>query len=1087
MNFFDKIFDDIVESGNISGITNELKSLYLYNLFKKYNKNILFVSNTLYEANTFYQSLSNYTKDVLLFPMDDFLTSEALAISPELKSTRLETLNTLINGERKIVITNLMGFLRYLPACNIYKKNVLKLEVNESVKFDSLIEKLYKLGYKRESVVNKTGEVAVRGYIVDIFPLSYSNPIRIEFWGDEIESIREFNIDTQLTIKKLDDVIIYPNCEMPIIDGVLYRDMKNHIDVANIIDYMDNCVLVFDNYDNLSLSYKNIIEETVDYSVEIGISADTKYMFDLYDFTGKYLYLNNFDVKDSITYNTSSIEYFPKNRLEINNILNKFIKQNKTVVICLENRYQINKLIEELNNNYFIITNESEVFDNKINLIVKKIKNGFQINDYVVISDCEIFSKKNVDYKYKTSFKIGTKIKDITKLNIGDYIVHSINGIGKYLGIKTLNKNGLIKDYIMIEYYGGDKLYVPVEKIDWISKYSSSNGASPKLTKLGSTEWEKTKRRVRDKIESIAKELIQLYAQRESSIGIAFDKDTEEQAIFESNFPYEETSDQIKVINEIKKDMENSHPMDRLLCGDVGYGKTEVAFRAMFKAVSSGCQAALLCPTTLLSFQHYENAIKRFEGFPIKIELLNRFISTKKKNDVLQGLSNGTVDIVIGTHKLLGNEIKYKNLGLLVIDEEQRFGVKHKEKIKQYKNNIDVLTLSATPIPRTLQMSMSGLRSLSLIETPPVNRYPIQTYVLNENKQVIRDAIYKELSRGGQVYILYNNVEDMELKRIELQKLIPDVSIGVAHGRMSKKQIEDVMYSFHNNEYQVLLCTTIIETGIDIPSVNTIIIMDADRFGLSQLYQIRGRVGRSNKIAYCYLMYKPGKVLSEFATKRLQSIKEFTELGSGFAIAMRDLSIRGAGDILGSEQAGFVDTVGVELFMSMLDEEISKLNGKEIIKDDEKSSLPLVEVSTTINDSMASDEGLKIEIHKKINSIDSLEKLNKVKFELEDRFGKLDEEIIIYMYEEWFEKLANNLNIKQIKQTKNSIEVILPRELTSKIRGDILFKEVNKISRMFRFGMKGNCLVITLDIIKLDKHFIYYLIDLMEIISTNIK
>ena len=359
-------------------------------------------------------------------------------------------------------------------------------------------------------------------------------------------------------------------------------------------------------------------------------------MFDLYDFTGKYLYLNNFDVKDSITYNTSSIEYFPKNRLEINNILNKFIKQNKTVVICLENRYQINKLIEELNNNYFIITNESEVFDNKINLIVKKIKNGFQINDYVVISDCEIFGKKNVDYKYKTNFKIGTKIKDITKLNIGDYIVHSINGIGKYLGIKTLNKNGLIKDYIMIEYYGGDKLYVPVEKIDWISKYSSSNGAIPKLTKLGSTEWEKTKRRVRDKIESIAKELIQLYAQRESSIGIAFDKDTEEQAIFESNFPYEETSDQIKVINEIKKDMENSHPMDRLLCGDVGYGKTEVAFRAMFKAVSSGCQAALLCPTTLLSFQHYENAIKRFEGFPIKIELLNRFISTKKKNEVLQ-------------------------------------------------------------------------------------------------------------------------------------------------------------------------------------------------------------------------------------------------------------------------------------------------------------------------------------------------------------------------------------------------------------------------------------------------------------------
>ncbi|MBQ9181448.1 MAG: transcription-repair coupling factor [Bacilli bacterium] len=1088
MNYFDNIFDNLKISGNVNGLTNELKCLYLYNLYKKYNKNILFVSNTLFEANMYYQSISNYEKNVLLFPMDDFITSEALAISPELKITRLETLNSLLQTDKKIIVTNLMGFLRYLPTKNYYQNIILKLKKGDSINFDELKEKISVLGYNRESIVNKTGEVAIRGYIIDIFPISSSNPVRIEFWGDEIESIREFNIDSQCTLKNIDEVVISPNSEMLVDKDIRYREMKDYIDVTNIGGFIDDYILVIDNYDTLYPAYKKLVEEITEYSIGIGINAKTKYMFDFNEcLTKKILYLNNFDdVKnDSISYNTGSIEYFPKNMLEINKLLKRYLKNKKTVIICLENRYQINKIIDELDNN-FIITNEFEIYPNMINLIVKKIKRGFQINDKVIISASEFFNKVSNEYKYKTNFKIGTKIKDITKLNIGDYVVHSINGIGKYLGIKTLNKNGLMKDYIMIEYFGGDKLYVPVEKIDWVNKYSSSNGGAPHLTKLGSLEWEKTKKRVREKIESIAKDLIKLYAERESSVGIRFDKDTSEQALFESNFLYEETSDQMKVIKEIKKDMEKPQPMDRLLCGDVGYGKTEVAFRAMFKAVSSGYQAAMLCPTTLLSQQHYENAIKRFESFPVNVALLNRFVSTKRKNEIITGLKEGTIDIVIGTHKLLGKDIEYKKLGFLVIDEEQRFGVKHKEKIKQYKNNIDVLTLSATPIPRTLQMSMSGVRSLSLIETPPINRYPIQTYVLAQNNQVVKDAIYKELSRGGQVYILYNNVEDMMLKKYELEKLIPDITIGIAHGRMNKNEIEKVMNSFHNNEYQVLLCTTIIETGIDIPSVNTIIIMDADRFGLSQLYQIRGRVGRSNKIAYCYLMYQPGKVLSEVATKRLQAIKDFTELGSGFAIAMRDLSIRGAGDILGSEQSGFVDTVGVELFMSMLDEEVSKLKGIKPKVSEEKNTQPLVEVSTTIDDNMAMEEDLKIEIHKKINTIDSLEKLNAIKDELTDRFGKLDENIIIYMYEEWFEKLASDLEIKNIKQTKNSIEIMLPPILTSKIRGDILFKDVTKLSRMFRFRMKGSCLIITLDIIKLDKHFIYYLIELFEIIKNNI-
>ena len=570
------------------------------------------------------------------------------------------------------------------------------------------------------------------------------------------------------------------------------------------------------------------------------------------------------------------------------------------------------------------------------------------------------------------------------------------------------------------------------------------------------------------------------------AIGYAFDKDTEEQLEFEKNFPYNETKDQLKVVDEIKKDMEKRTPMDRLLCGDVGYGKTEVAFRAIFKAIMSNKQVLFLCPTTILSQQHFQNAIERFKEFPVRIELLNRFVSKKKQAEILNDLKEGRVDLLIGTHRILSDDIICKRLGLLVIDEEQRFGVKHKEKIKSYKNNIDVLTLSATPIPRTLQMSLAGVRSLSLIETPPVDRYPIQTYVLEENKNVIKDAIYKELARDGQVFILYNDIATMEEKRIALQYLVPEARIICGHGKMKKEELEEVMFKFMNKEYDVLLCTTIIETGIDIPNVNTLIIIDADRYGLSQLYQIRGRVGRSNKIAYSYLMYNKGKILSDVAKKRLNVIKEFTELGSGFSIAMRDLSIRGAGDILGQEQSGFIDSVGVELFIDMLNEEVGKLKGQGIEKD-ESSTMPLIEVETTIDDKYAKEEDIKIEIHQKINKIDSKEKLLETKKELEDRFGILDENVIIYMHEELFERELEKLTIKNVIQTKNFISITIPKELTKKIDGELLFLDVLSLTRKFRFSMKNDQLTITLDIVNLDKHFIYYLIDMIDILKKLIK
>ncbi len=1095
MSIFDKILGNHKET-TIMGLNNELKALFVFNKFKEINKSIIFLTNSLYEANNFFQIFSNYTNDVLLFPMDDFLTSEALAVSPELKINRLETLNELINSH-KIVIVNLMGYLRYLPPKQLYEKSFINLKVNQDYKLEDLVEKLHDLGYTRETIINKTGEMAVRGFVIDVFPLGVSNPIRIEFWGDTIDSIREFDINSQLTINKLDEIKVNPNTEFitdsVVPNSVIHRDLIKYIKPSSITDYIDDGIIFINDYNTIESSYTLLVDEMLEYTTSNDLPKDTKYMNDLDLNNGHDIYyLMNFDnginsPKDCYAYKVLELDNFQGTSEDINKRLNTYLKGHKTIIICLSTRYKVNKLLMDLDNSNLIFTNENEIFANKINVIIKNISNGYIIDSYVIVSEKEIYNKKENNAVYKTNFKIGSKVRDINKLEIGDYIVHNIHGIGIYCGIKTLIKNGLKKDYLQLEYKGGDKLYIPVEKLELITKYSAGDGTVPKLNKLGGIEWQKTKLRVRSKIENIAGDLLKLYAERESTKGFAFLKDDDTQLEFEKNFVYKETPDQLRVIEEVKKDMEKPQPMDRLLCGDVGYGKTEVAFRAIFKAILSGKQVAFLCPTTILSSQHYNNALERFKGFDVNIELINRFVTTKKQNDIIKRLSEGKIDLLIGTHRLLSDDIKFKNLGLLIIDEEQRFGVKHKEKIKQYKSNIDVLTLSATPIPRTLQMSMAGVRSLSLIETAPSNRYPIQTYVLEENKQVIKDAIYKELSRHGQTFILYNRIEDMDAKAREISNLVPEARIVCAHGKMNKQDLEDVMIKFQNREYDILLCTTIIETGIDIPTVNTLIIIDADCFGLSQLYQIRGRVGRSNKIAYCYLMYKKGRTLTDVATKRLNVIKEFTELGSGFAIAMRDLSIRGAGDILGSEQAGFIDTVGVELFLKMLNDEVNKLKGIEVKEEDTQDTQPLIEVATTIDDSYVMEEDLKIEIHKKINQIDSRETLEKIKTELEDRFGTLNDEIIIYMYEELFEHMASDLKIYKVNQTKNFISITLPVNLSNSIDGDKLFMEVCSLTRKFRFSMKNKELIITLDTINLDKHYIYYLIDLLEIIKASVK
>ncbi len=1084
----------IKEKDGVVGLTPELKVQYLVKQFESKDQSVLFVCSSLYEANLYYQKCLNYTKSVYFFPMDDFLTSEALAISPELKITRLETLKK-ITEEKCIIVTNLMGYLRYLPPKEIYKDSYITLKVNNDYSIKELVEKLFSIGYTRETLVNKTGEIAVRGYVIDIFPIAADNPIRIEYWGDTIESIREFNVETQLTIEPKKEVSISPNTEFltgkSLEKEEKQRNLPNYLTPSHLYEYADNLLVVLNDYQTIEASATILFEEVEEYGENNGEPESTTYMFP-FTIPKNVLYFINFDnevktAKKIEKYESFPIENFQGNATEINKRLNQYIKEKNTVIICLGSRYLANKLMDYLENDKIVLTNEKEIFPGKINIILVKISEGYIYNKYVVISEKEIFNQKESNNVYKTNFKMGSKVRDINKLEIGDYIVHNVHGIGKYCGIKTLVKNGLKKDYLMLEYKAGDKLYIPVEKLELISKYSASDGVAPRLNKLGGVEWQKTKLRVKNKIESIAADLLQLYALRESTVGFAFKTDEEEQIQFEKEFIYDETTDQLRVIDEIKKDMESSHPMDRLLCGDVGYGKTEVAFRAIFKAILSGKQVAFLCPTTILSSQHYHNAVDRFKNFPVEIELLNRFVTPKKQKQVLERLKEGKVDLLIGTHRILSDDIQFKNLGLLVIDEEQRFGVKHKEKIKQYKTNIDVLTLSATPIPRTLQMSMTGVRSLSLIETPPTNRYPVQTYVLEENRQIIKDAIYKEMARNGQIFILYNHIEDMEAKARDIASLVPEAKIVCAHGQMDKKELEDVMIHFMEREYDILLCTTIIETGIDIPSVNTLIIIDADRFGLSQLYQIRGRVGRSNKIAYCYLMYNKGKVLSDIAVKRLSVIKEFTELGSGFSIAMRDLSIRGAGDILGSEQAGFVDSVGVELFIRMLNDEVSKLKGKKVGEEEAVVEQPLLEVATSIDDDYVKEEDLKIEIHKMINQIQTEEDFERIKQELEDRFGSLSEDILIYMREELFENKAKELKINRIVQTKNFIEVHIPKELTENINGDELFLQVCSLTRKFRFGMKNKELIITLDTVNLDKHYIYYLMDLLRTIKESLK
>ena len=1059
MDFLDKYFK-YDNNLTITGLTHELAYLYVSKIFEEKKKNIIVLLSTLYEANTFFTGIGNYEKNTYLFPMDDFITSEALAISPELKTTRIDTIEAL-KTKKGIVVTNLMGYLKFLTDQQVQEKMNITLKKGDEINREKLIEILDKLDYKKDTIVTTTGEYAVRGFVIDIFITLEEHPIRVEFFGNVIESIRYFDESTQMSIKEVNEIKLIAN-------GEIKTDKK-----SCLLDYAKDAIVITIDEARIKANYEKLEEEMFEYRVSKDLPQDTKFMFCLDEINPKeniYIdFINNYKKEANIlNLSTKEIPNFHSNFEKLKEQTEIWYRQGYKIIFYLSKESQI-KIIKELITVPITIEN-------------KYLSKGFIIDKTVVISENDIEQVRTEPIKYRNSYKIGSKIKDLNSLNKGDYVVHMAYGIGIYNGIKTLTKRGLAKDYIEILYADNDKIYVPVEKMNTILKYTSKDGFKPKINKLNSTSWAKTKRAVEKKIKDISEELLKLYAERRALKGTAYQTYDMERD-FASSFAYTPTKDQDKAIKEIDIDLKDKVPMDRLLCGDVGFGKTEVAFRAMFKTVLNNYQVLYLCPTTILSNQQYKNALERFKDYPIEIALLNRFTSPKETKRILEGLEKGTIDIVFGTHRLLSDDIHVKKLGLLVIDEEQRFGVTHKEKIKKLKTDVNVLTLSATPIPRTMKMAMSGLRDLSIIDTPPVNRYPIQTYVLEENDLIIKDAIYKELARKGQIFILYNNIEKLDSVVSHIKSLVPEARIISAHGRMNKQELEDVMQDFIDFKYDILICTTIIETGIDIPNTNTLIIYNADRFGLSQLYQIRGRVGRSNKIAYAYLLYDKSKMLNDIAIKRLDAIKEFTELGSGYRIAMRDLAIRGAGDILGSEQAGFVDSVGINLYMQLIEDEMKRLKGEEVPKEDDKQSL--IDVSTHISDDYTTDDEIKIEIHQKINEVDSLESLKKVKEELEDRFGKVDETMIIYMYEEWFEKLARSLNITRVTQTERLVEVELPEELSSHIKADKLFLESYNINPNLKFAYQNKRIKITLMLKPNDKHFLYTFVPVLELIKED--
>lgn len=1067
------------------GLSTSTKALAIASSLKKEDKIVLLLS-TYGEAEGLISDLISILGEELVYPflVDDSPMVEFLMSSQEKIISRVEALRFLTDPSKKgILVCNIAASRLILPSPNVFKDSIVKISVGEEYDQHAFIHQLKEIGYRKVTQVQTQGEFSIRGDILDIFEISQLEPCRIEFFGDEIDGIRSFEVETQLSKENKTELTIFPASDIllrendyqrgqsalekqisktlsPILKSYLeeilssfhkkqiHSDSRKFLSLCydktwTVFDYIEkDTPIFFDDYQKLMNQYEVFERELAQYFTEelqngkafseMQYFADTEQIYKKQSpvtfFSNLQKGLGNLKFDKIYQFNQYPMQEFFNQFSFLKEEIERYKKMNYTIILQSSNSMG-SKALEDMLEEYQIkldSRDKSSICKESVNLIEGNLRHGFHFVDekILLITEHEIFQKKLKRRFRRQHVSNAERLKDYNELEKGDYVVHHIHGIGQYLGIETIEIKGIHRDYVSVQYQNGDQISIPVEQIHLLSKYVSSDGKEPKLNKLNDGHFKKAKQKVKNQVEDIADDLIKLYSERSQLKGFAFSADDEGQDAFDDAFPYVETDDQLRSIEEIKRDMQNSQPMDRLLVGDVGFGKTEVAMRAAFKAVNDHKQVVVLVPTTVLAQQHYTNFKERFQNFAVNIDVLSRFRSKKEQAETLEKLKNGQVDILIGTHRVLSKDVVFADLGLMIIDEEQRFGVKHKEALKELKKQVDVLTLTATPIPRTLHMSMLGIRDLSVIETPPTNRYPVQTYVLEKNDSVIRDAVLREMERGGQVYYLYNKVDTIDQKISELQELIPEASIGYVHGQMSEIQLENTLLDFIEGQYDILVTTTIIETGVDIPNANTLFIENADHMGLSTLYQLRGRVGRSNRIAYAYLMYRPEKSISEVSEKRLEAIKGFTELGSGFKIAMRDLSIRGAGNLLGKSQSGFIDSVGFELYSQLLEEAIAKRNGNANANTRTKGNAELIlQIDAYLPDTYISDQRHKIEIYKKIRQIDNRVNYEELQEELLDRFGEYPD-VVAYLLEIGLVKsYLDKIFVQRVERKDNKITV----------------------------------------------------------------
>ncbi|KIS04185.1 Transcription-repair coupling factor [Paucilactobacillus wasatchensis] len=1054
---FDQILGKINahERQLITGISGSARTLLLSALTKKLTHPQIIVTDSLFHMDQVAADLMNRLPEakVLEFPAEEMIAAEVATSSPNYRLQRVQALHALIADENCIIVTSTSGVNRLLPAPTVFEQAVINVKVGGELDPEQTKILLSSMGYRHEKMVLRPGDFAVRGSIIDIYPLNTDYPVRIDLFDTEIDSLRYFDASDQRSVKNIDQVSILPATDFvvapadfesiearlqaefkkaqgklsddnasthleqsisPLLKALAHQQLvPEMLELANlvypeknsILDYLspegglfiDDYPRIVDAQKQLQTDESNWLTDKVeqqqlfstaslgnDFTNQIRTDKHAQVLFALFQ---KGLGQLRFSQLTNLI--TRNMQQFFGQLPILKTEIQRWNKQKQTVVIMVNGQDRMQKINSTLHDFGIAVTETKpdDIQPKTVQLIAAGLQNGFEFPgaNLVVITEAEMFKQVKKKRVRQQTLANAERIKSYTDLKPGDYVVHVNHGIGQFTGIQTLEVDGVKQDYMTIDYQKNAQIFVPITQLNLVQKYVSSEAKTPHINKLGGSEWAKTKRKVAAKIEDIADELVELYAAREAEKGYAYPKDDNYQDQFEGDFPYTETRDQLRSSEEIKKDMERIKPMDRLLVGDVGYGKTEVALRAAFKAIEAGKQVAFLVPTTILAQQHYDTMQNRFEGYPVNIGLMSRFRTTKQVHETEDDLRSGKCDIVVGTHRLLSKDIKFKDLGLLIIDEEQRFGVKHKEKLKQLKSNVDVLTLTATPIPRTLHMSMLGVRDLSVIETPPAGRFPIQTYVMEQNAGALRDGIMREMQRGGQVYYLHNRVADIEKTVSEIQTLVPEARVGYIHGQMNESQLEGVLYDFVRGEYDVLVTTSIIETGVDIPNVNTLFVENADRMGLAQLYQIRGRIGRSNRVAYAYFMYQANKVLTEVSEKRLAAIRDFTELGSGFKIAMRDLSIRGAGNLLGKQQHGFIDSVGYDLYSQMLADAVAQKQGKQVA---EKSDSEIeLGVEAYLPTDYIEDQRQKIEIYKEIRKAENEDQLVETQGDLIDRFG----------------------------------------------------------------------------------------------------